>query len=283
MAGSSACAAAALVTIPNAVADNALDTHDGYYSVVDDDVATLNGAPIYAWRSRHQSRVPSEPVFLFRAVNGAWVIGPNASGHAGKIQSTVFTAPCPGDIAGNESWAFYDGIGSSWRCTPWDPNCAGGSGIMVTPQCVAVDAFATGADRFCFSQCPPSPPGQSPESDGDGGTIVLGAAAGGSFLALLLACFLCRRWRRQIEEIREQERRVRAARTSSSAAHQQSRGRVPPPAPVTVRRERSGLRLPKELSPSRLAVDRHARRGPAYSNVGLEMQPGTRTRPDQFV
>lgn len=313
-----ACANAALVSVPQTITGNRLNTHDGFYSLVAGTLA--NGAPVFKWRKRDRSRTPSEDIFLFRASNGAWVIGPNASLSTGKMQSNLFTALCPGDAVGNASWAYYDGSNSTWHCTSWDRSCVAGSGITVEPRCVTVDAYATaGSDRFAFSPCggsspPPPPPtiqvgrtgGPSASADAAGGSgLTFGLIIGAAALAVVLACWFGRWWWQRLED-REYGRQMRhrsscgcrpatasgKARSTASRARVAATGAPPqlspprPPPPVSVHRDRTSSAA-AQYSPTRLAalaqshLDRHARRQAAYTGVerAVELQPIARQPP----
>ena len=288
------CGNAVLVSIPPSMVGNDLNTHDGYYSLVNEAAE----APVYVWRRRHWSRTPSDDIFLFRAANGAWVVGPNASQPTGKIQSNVFTALCPGDIRGNASWAYYDG-GTAWSCTTWDEQCSSGSGITVEPQCVTVDPYATtGRDRFSFAPCtgssPPPPPPTLPftalsdkvkaaDSAAGNNGLVIGIASAASVITVLFLCWFAWRWWRSMDD-RAYGRRIRASsaasqsvrRSSSSSGggggnrssnlhtgasrHAACSGLRPMPSPprrppaVEVRRERGSPGGVSQYSPTRLAA-----------------------------
>ena len=278
-----ACPAGALIAIPQTLTGNALSTHDGYYSITD---KSSNNRPVYAWRRRHQSSVPSESMFLFRAINGAWVIGPSIYTHRGKIQSVALDASCPGDV---DSWAYV--YSNAWHCFHGDEHCpAGGSGISAEAQCVTEDSYATERDRFTFSPCPSGPP--PPPFEGDeaadaaaGGTdgAIIGIVVAASLVGLLLGCCVVRRlwlW------FYDDEFDMPASRPSSSCSGgAQPRLRPPPqaypPPPPRVSVGRSGLPRVSEYSPTRLAGNRP--RGPAYSGVEMQRAGGGGRRQGQFV
>ena len=123
------CPSAVLLSIPEALVGNELSSHDGFYL---ETPLLQNDAPAFRWHARNLGNETSQPVFLFRAHNGAWVLGPEAGGRQGKIQSNTFDAACPADVA---SWAYFNGVGDRWRCTLWDDNCTAGSGITVSAWC----------------------------------------------------------------------------------------------------------------------------------------------------
>ena len=123
------CPSAVLLSIPEALVGNELSSHDGFYL---ETPLLQNDAPAFRWHARNLGNETSQPVFLFRAHNGAWVLGPEAGGRQGKIQSNTFDAACPADVA---SWAYFNGVGDTWRCTLWDDNCTAGSGITVSAWC----------------------------------------------------------------------------------------------------------------------------------------------------
>ena len=246
------CATGLLVSVPRRIDDNALSTHDGYYSIVTGFITEPYGAPVYEWRQRRTGPRPTARAFLFRASNGAWVLGPNATHEVGKIQSNAFDAACPADMPGNSSWAFYNGLGTSWNCTTWDAACGSGSGITVEPHCVEVDAYATGADRFIFSACtypaaPPAPQPPPPLPPGMSMALLVGLVSAAAGTALLLAVALIRWWWRRREDIEYGhqmngcQRRARVGQTRPSVSR---------PSPVAVRRV-GGRGLPNEYSPTR--------------------------------
>ena len=154
------CPPAAYMHVPQHLEHNALAAHDGIYLMTSG--GHVGDSVVYQWRQHgHRHSVTGPPAYLFRATNGAWVVGPRAGANEGSIQSNDFDAQCP---ASASSWAYYEGAPAQhWQCTASDQNCTNGSGITVEPRCTERSYNASLHHRsWTVTPCPSPPPSTPP-------------------------------------------------------------------------------------------------------------------------